>query len=205
MSQICNCHTQITIKKINIGKHFLELERSLFSGGMKIFAWENMLKQSASIGNKLKSSTKSPPCRREEQILGCEEYLFALSHMFFHDKACENEILERMNEKKKICIVSRTFPGSFTIFWHFSLRKSKNIRFNSSVRAQLKMASGKRTTLGHFVPSGPPLFSSGIFQLCSNYYKSHYDSKFLVVDTRLNACEKCSQLPNQVRTGKKTQ
>ena len=31
-----------------------------------------------------------------------EEYVFALSHMFFHDKAwMKNEILERMNKKKK--------------------------------------------------------------------------------------------------------
>ena len=33
------------------------------------------------------------------------------------------------------------------------------------------MDSGKRAAIGHFVSSGRVLFPSGIFQLCSNYYK----------------------------------
>ena len=54
-------------------------------------------------------------------FLCLEEYVFALSHMFFHGKArMKNEILERMNEKRNHCIVSRTFPGSFTTYWAVS-------------------------------------------------------------------------------------
>ena len=48
------------------------------------------------------------------------------------------------------------------------------------------MAWGKRAALGHFVPSGWALFPSGIFQLCSNYYKApqlHYNLTLIYSDT----------------------
>ena len=50
----------------------------------------------------------------------------------------KNEILERMNEKINYLHsfahfygLFHNFPGSFTIFWLLSLRKSKNILLNS--------------------------------------------------------------------------
>ena len=77
----------------------------------------------------------------------------------------------RTHEGKKIIrIVSRTFPGSFTIFpalsQFFGLFPSERAKaYSSTVRTQLKMASGKIAALGHLMPSGRAIFPSGIFQL----------------------------------------
>ena len=112
-----------------------------------------------------------------------EEYVFAVSHMLFHDKALmKNEIREHTNEKLNhlhsfahFSGLFHYFSGSLTIFRHLSLRKSKT--YSSTVRTQLKMDSGKRAALGHFVPSSRALFHSSIFHLCSTTTKSpHWQS-----------------------------
>ena len=75
----------------------------------------------------------------------------------------KNEILERMNEKRNhlhsfahFYGLFLKFPGSFTFSGIFTSERAKT--YSSKVRTYLKMASGRA------------LFSSGIFQLYSNYY-----------------------------------
>ena len=80
-----------------------------------------------------------------KQLGGSRKSMFLLFHTHvFSRQGMKNEILERMYEKKINFIVSRFFPGSFTIsvlfknfrafskfFCHFSLRKITNEIFNS--------------------------------------------------------------------------
>ena len=71
-------------------------------------------------------------------------------------------------KKEIICIVSPFFRAFSQFYGIFPSERAKT--YSSTARTLLKIASGKRAALGHFVPSGRALFSSRIFQLCANYY-----------------------------------
>ena len=90
----------------------------------------------------------------------------------------KNETLECMNEKRNRLHSFAHFSGLFHSFQALSqfsgIFPSVRVKtYASTVRTWLKMPSGKRAALGHFVPSGRALFPSGIFHLCSNYYKEY--------------------------------
>ena len=86
--------------------------------------------------------------------------VFALSHVFFYDKACLiNETLEHMKEKRNhlhsfahFSGLFHNFPGSFEIFWHLSLRKIKNILFNSKNIVEDGLGQKNRHWAGLFFP-----------------------------------------------------
>ena len=52
-----------------------------------------------------------------------EEYVFAISHVFFHKAWMKNEILERINEKKRNHLQSSAHFSQFT--GQFSLEEAQ--------------------------------------------------------------------------------